>query len=42
MAIAASGALSKLETVRAWPGSEFKGIAEKAAGFVKAYKAPGK
>ena len=31
MAVAASGSLSKIETVRAWTSSEFKGIAEKAA-----------
>ena len=31
MAVSAGGALSKLETVRAWTSSEFKGIAEKAA-----------
>jgi len=31
MAAAASGSLSKIETVRAWTSSEFKGIAEKAA-----------
>jgi uncharacterized protein with GYD domain len=42
MAVAASGALSKLETVRAWMPSEFKGIAEKAAKFASAYKPPGK
>ena len=29
MAVAATGALSKIETVRAWTPSEFKGIAEK-------------
>ena len=42
MAAAASGALSKLETVRAWRSSEFKGIAEKAAKVAGAYKPPGK
>ena len=42
MAVAASGSLSKLETVRAWTSSEFKGIAEKAARVASAYKPPGK
>jgi uncharacterized protein with GYD domain len=42
MAAAASGAVSKIETVRAWTSSEFKGIAEKAARVVSAYKPPGK
>ncbi len=41
MAAAASGSLSKIETVRAWPSSEFKGIAEKAAKVASAYKPPG-
>jgi uncharacterized protein with GYD domain len=42
MAVAASGAISKLETVRAWTPGEFKGIAEKAARAVGAYTPPGK
>ena len=42
MAAAASGALSKVETVRAWTLPEFKGIAEKAGRFAGAYKPPGK
>jgi uncharacterized protein with GYD domain len=42
MAVAASGALSKIETVRAWTPSEFKGIAEKAAKVAGAYTPPGK
>src|SRR5436190_1783747 len=42
MAVAASGALSKIETVRAWTPSEFKGIAEKAARVASAYTPPGK
>ena len=33
MAVAASGALPKLETVRAWTSSEFKGIAEKVSKY---------
>jgi uncharacterized protein with GYD domain len=41
MAAAASGSVSKIETVRAWSSSEFKGIAEKAAKVAKAYKRPG-
>jgi uncharacterized protein with GYD domain len=41
MAVAASGALSKIETVRAWTPSEFKGIAEKAARVASAYTPPG-
>ena len=42
IAVAASGSLSKIETVRAWTPSEFKGIAEKAARVVSAYATPGK
>ena len=42
MAVAASGSLSKIETVRAWTPSEFKGIAEKAAKVASAYTPPGK
>ncbi len=42
MAVAASGALSKIETVRAWTASEFKGIAQKAAKVAGAYTPPGK
>ena len=42
MAVAASGSLSKIETVRAFTPSEFKGIAEKAAKVVSAYTPPGK
>ena len=41
MAIAATGAISKIETVRAWTPSEFKGIAEKAARVAGAYTPPG-
>ena len=41
MAAAASGSLSKIETVRAWTSSEFKGIAEKAAKVAGAYTPPG-
>ena len=42
MAVAASGSLSKIETVRAFTPSEFKGIAEKAAKVTGAYTPPGK
>ena len=42
MAAAASGAVSKIETVRAWTSSEFKGVLEKAARVASAYKPPGK
>jgi hypothetical protein len=41
MAVAATGALSKIETVRAWTPGEFKGIAEKAAQMAGAYTPPG-
>ena len=41
MAAAASGAFSKLETVRAWTLPEFKGIAEKAAHIGAGFKPPG-
>jgi hypothetical protein len=42
MAVAASGSLSKIETVRAFTPSEFKGVAEKAARVTGAYTPPGK
>jgi uncharacterized protein with GYD domain len=42
MAVAATGAISRLETVRAWTPSEFKGIAEKAAKVASAYAPPGR
>jgi len=42
MAVAATGSISKLETVRAWTPSEFKGIAQKAAKVAGAYTPPGK
>jgi uncharacterized protein with GYD domain len=41
MAAAASGAVSRIETVRAWPGADFVAIAEKAAKYAEVYKAPG-
>jgi uncharacterized protein with GYD domain len=42
MAVAATGSVSKIETVRAWTPSDFKGIAEKAAKLASAYTPPGK
>ncbi len=42
MAVAATGSISKIETVRAWTPSEFKAIAEKAAKVAGAYAPPGK
>jgi uncharacterized protein with GYD domain len=41
MAAAASGALSKVETVRAFTLAEFKGIAEKANRVAVGFKPPG-
>ena len=41
MAVAATGSLSKTETVRAWTSAEFKDIAAKAAGLSGAYTPPG-
>ena len=42
MAAAGSGAVAKIETVRAWTLGEFKGIAEKAARVAEAYVPPGR
>jgi len=42
MAAAASGAVAKMETVRAWPLAEFKGIAEKASRLARDYVPPGR
>jgi uncharacterized protein with GYD domain len=42
MAVAASGAIAKMETVCAWTPGEFKGIAEKAGRIGSAYVPPGK
>ena len=42
MAVAASGSISKVETVRAWTPSEFKTIAEKAAKAAGTYTPPGR
>jgi uncharacterized protein with GYD domain len=41
MAAAASGSVSKIETVRAWSSSEFRAVAEKAAKVAKACERPG-
>lgn len=41
MAAAASGAFSKLETVRAWTLPEFKAIQEKASRIGAGFKPPG-
>ncbi len=42
MAVAATGSISRLETVRAWTPGEFKGVAEKAAKASGAYAPPGR
>ena len=42
MAAAASGAVAKIETVRAWTLGEFKGIAEKASRCAEVYVPPGR
>ncbi|MBR0820538.1 GYD domain-containing protein [Bradyrhizobium liaoningense] len=42
MAAAASGAIAKIETVRAWKMGDFKAIAEKAAKLASVYVPPGK
>lgn len=41
MAVAASGAVSGIETVRAWPAEDFVAVAEKAAALTGAYTPPG-
>jgi len=41
MAAAASGAVAKIETVRAWSLPEFKAIAEKAGRVAAGYTPPG-
>ena len=41
LAVAASGSLAKVETVRAWTPAEFKDVAEKAAKVTGAYTPPG-
>ncbi len=41
MAVAASGSISKIETVRAWTSADFVAIAQKAASFADGYTPPG-
>lgn len=41
MAVASTGSLSNIETVRAWTSSEFVDIAKKAGGLVGSYTPPG-
>ena len=42
MAVAATGSISRIETVRAWTSGEFKGIADKAAKYAGVYTPPGR
>lgn len=42
LAAAAAGAISDVTTARAWTGTEFKPIAEKASKAASAYRPPGK
>lgn len=42
MAASASGAIAKIETVRAWKMGEFKAVAEKASRLAASYTPPGK
>lgn len=42
MAAAAGGAVSDIQTIRAWTSAEFVAIAEKAGKLAGTYKAPGK
>nr|WP_170609866.1 GYD domain-containing protein [uncultured Ruegeria sp.] len=41
MAVGASGAVDKIETVRAWTAEDFVAITEKAAALTGAYTPPG-
>ena len=41
MAVSASGAISKAETVRAWTSDDFESVIKKAAGLTGAYAPPG-
>ena len=41
MAVASTGSLSSIETVRAWTSEEFVDIAKKAGGLVGTYTPPG-
>ena len=42
MAAAASGAVARIETVRAWTLGEFRNIAEKASKLAQVYVPPGR
>ena len=42
MAVAASGAVSRIETVQAWKAKDFAAIAKKAAKLTGAYTPPGR
>jgi uncharacterized protein with GYD domain len=42
MAAAASGAVARIETVRAWTLGEFKSVAEKASRLAQGYVPPGR
>lgn len=41
MAVTSSGALSRIETVRAWTAAEFVNVTKKAGGLTGAYTPPG-
>jgi uncharacterized protein with GYD domain len=41
MAVSSSGVVEKVETVRAWTGSDFVEVIQKAAGLTGAYTPPG-
>lgn len=41
MAVASTGSISNVQTVRAWTGAEFAAIAGKAGGLTGAYSPPG-
>lgn len=41
MAVAASGSVSRVETVRAWTSGDFVAIAEKASALTGSYTPPG-
>ncbi len=40
MAVASTGAVSRIETVRAWPAEDFVAVAQKAATLTGAYTPP--
>ncbi|WIY25498.1 GYD domain-containing protein [Parasedimentitalea psychrophila] len=41
MAVSASGAIARAETVRAWTSDDFEAVIKKAAGLTGAYVPPG-